>query len=133
MTTQLSPVEASIVFNEIPEIFLSQPRQVWLDRLIDADVAAIPVLRPGEVFDEPQAVHNKMVIELTDPVLGPIQQVAAPITFEQTPGAGDDSRANCRTAHRGGPSRASREAGPSDGAAAGQTRRSSLARRRQDP
>ena len=88
VTTQLSPVEASIVFNEIPEIFLSQPRQVWLDRLIDADVAAIPVLRPGQVFDEPQAVHNKMVIELTDSVLGPIQQVAAPITFEQTPGAG---------------------------------------------
>jgi crotonobetainyl-CoA:carnitine CoA-transferase CaiB-like acyl-CoA transferase len=83
---QLAPEQAAIVFNEIPEIFLTKPRDVWLHQLIEADIAAIPLLRPGEVFDEPQAVHNDMVLELTDPVLGPIQQVAPPIRFDRTPG-----------------------------------------------
>jgi crotonobetainyl-CoA:carnitine CoA-transferase CaiB-like acyl-CoA transferase len=84
---QLSPGEAAIVFGEIPSIFLTQPRAVWLARLLEADIAAIPALRPGEVFDEPQTVHNAMVIELVDPVLGRIQQVAPPVRFGSTPGA----------------------------------------------
>jgi crotonobetainyl-CoA:carnitine CoA-transferase CaiB-like acyl-CoA transferase len=82
---QLSPEEAGIVFNEVPEIFLTQPRDVWLGRLLKADIAAIPALRPGEVFDEPQTVHNKMVTEVVDPVLGHIQQAAPPVRFESTP------------------------------------------------
>ncbi len=41
----LSPEEAEIVFNEIPEIFLTQPREVWIERLLKADIAAIPALR----------------------------------------------------------------------------------------
>lgn len=82
---QLSPEEAAIVFNEIPSIFLTQPRAVWLARLLEADVAAIPALRPGEVFDEPQTVHNAMVTELVDSVLGRVQQAAPAIRFGSTP------------------------------------------------
>jgi crotonobetainyl-CoA:carnitine CoA-transferase CaiB-like acyl-CoA transferase len=84
---QLSPEEAGIVFNEVPALFLSQPRGVWLERLLAADIAAIPALRPCEVFDEPQTVHNEMVTEVVDPVLGPLQQAALPIRFASTPGA----------------------------------------------
>ncbi len=83
---QLSPEEAAIVFNEVPGIFLSQPRKVWLERLLEADVAAIPALRPGEVFDEPQTVHNGMVTEVLDPVLGKVEQVSPPVRFASTPG-----------------------------------------------
>ena len=83
---QLSPEEAAVVFNEVPEIFLTKSRSTWLGLLLKADIAAIPVLRPGEVFDEPQAVHNHMVVEVTDPVLGPLQQVAPPVSFTSTPG-----------------------------------------------
>lgn len=70
---------------EIPDIFEQQPRKVWLERLIEANICAIPVLRPCEVFDEPQAVHNEMVVEVTDPVLGKVQQVAPPIKHRSTP------------------------------------------------
>ena len=83
---QLSPEEAQIVFMEIPEIFLTQPRHVWLERLLAADIAVIPVLKQCEVYDEPQAVHNRMVVEVDDPVLGAIHQVAPPLRFERTPG-----------------------------------------------
>ena len=84
---QLSPEQGAIVFNEIPSIFLTQPRAVWLERLLEADIAAIPALRPGEVFDEPQTLHNKMVTELVDPVIGKVQQVSPPIRFASTPEA----------------------------------------------
>ena len=83
---QLSQEEATIIFNEVPEIFLTKPRSVWLDLLLEADIAAIPVLRPGEVFDEPQAVHNGAMVEVDDPVLGRLQQVTPAIRFRATPG-----------------------------------------------
>ena len=72
---QLSLEEAAIIFNEVPEIFLTRSRAAWLELLLQADIAAIPVLRPGEVFDEPQVVHNGIVVEVDDPVLGVLQQV----------------------------------------------------------
>jgi crotonobetainyl-CoA:carnitine CoA-transferase CaiB-like acyl-CoA transferase len=70
---------------EIPEIFATEPRATWLERLLEANICAIPVLRPCEVFDEPQTIHNEMVVEVNDPVLGRVQQVAPPTKFALTP------------------------------------------------
>lgn len=84
MQVLLTPEQGAIVLDEIPEIFLREPRAVWLDKLLKADVCAIPALRPGEVFDEPQPLHNGMVLEVEDPVLGRVKQVAPPVKF---PGA----------------------------------------------
>jgi crotonobetainyl-CoA:carnitine CoA-transferase CaiB-like acyl-CoA transferase len=85
MRIPLTPEQAAIVMDEIPEIFLREPRAVWLDKLLKADICAIPTLRSGEVFDEPQPQYNKMILELADPVLGPVQQVAPPVKFPQSP------------------------------------------------
>ena len=78
MRIPLTPEESRVVMEEIPDIFLTQPRAVWLEKLLKADVCAIPALKPGEVFDEPQALFNEMVVEVDDPVLGRVQQVGAP-------------------------------------------------------
>jgi crotonobetainyl-CoA:carnitine CoA-transferase CaiB-like acyl-CoA transferase len=83
-STPLSEAE-EVAMAEIPDIFETQPRKVWLERLIEANICAIPVLRPTEVFDEPQAVHNEMVVNVNDPTLGPVQQVAPPIKHGRTP------------------------------------------------
>jgi crotonobetainyl-CoA:carnitine CoA-transferase CaiB-like acyl-CoA transferase len=83
-STPLTPAEESALA-EIPDIFETQPRKVWLERLIEANICAIPVLRPTEVFDEPQAVHNAMVVEVPDPTLGMVQQIAPPIKHGRTP------------------------------------------------
>ena len=56
-------------------MFAGQPRAFWLARLRAYDVCAIPVLRPGEALTEPQALHNGVVIELDDPLLGRVAQV----------------------------------------------------------
>jgi crotonobetainyl-CoA:carnitine CoA-transferase CaiB-like acyl-CoA transferase len=82
MRLPLNDDERAIVLEEIPAIFETQPREVWLKRLLDADVAAIPELRPGQIFDEPQVRHNEMVVKIADPKLGELEQVAPAIRFQ---------------------------------------------------
>ena len=86
MGVPLEPEQADLLQREIHPIFASAPRDVWLKRLLDADICAVPHLHPGEVFDEPQAIHNEMVVRVDDPVLGPVDQVAPAAKFRLTPG-----------------------------------------------
>jgi crotonobetainyl-CoA:carnitine CoA-transferase CaiB-like acyl-CoA transferase len=83
----LTPEQSELINQEIHGIFARDPRPVWLDRLLTADICAVPHLRPGQVFDEPQTRHNAMVITVADPVLGPLEQVAPPVKLSRTPGA----------------------------------------------
>jgi crotonobetainyl-CoA:carnitine CoA-transferase CaiB-like acyl-CoA transferase len=85
MGVPLTPEQVAIVTEEIPRIFASRPRAHWIERLLAADVCAIPELRPCEALDEPQARHNRMVVELDDPLLGRVQQVAPPARFPAFP------------------------------------------------
>jgi crotonobetainyl-CoA:carnitine CoA-transferase CaiB-like acyl-CoA transferase len=81
MGVPLTPEERVIMDGEIHDIFASRSRREWEQRLTEADVCAIPLLHPGEVFDAPQATHNGMVVEVDDPLLGAVQQAAAPLRF----------------------------------------------------
>jgi crotonobetainyl-CoA:carnitine CoA-transferase CaiB-like acyl-CoA transferase len=81
MGVPLTAAERVILDGEIHDIFASRPRREWEQRLTEADVCAIPLLHPGEVFDAPQAAHNGMAVEVEDPVLGAVQQVAGPLRF----------------------------------------------------
>lgn len=81
----LTDDQLEIVRDRIPAIFSTLPRQYWLERLTAADVCAIPELHPGEVFDEPQARHNQMVVDVLDPLLGELEQVAPALRFAGTP------------------------------------------------
>jgi crotonobetainyl-CoA:carnitine CoA-transferase CaiB-like acyl-CoA transferase len=81
MGVPLTPAERVIMDGEIHDIFASRSRREWEQRLTEADVCAIPLLQPGEVFDAPQAAHNGMAVEVDDPVLGAVQQVAGPLRF----------------------------------------------------
>ena len=67
----LTPDQKQVLDENLDPIFRSRPRAEWIDRLRKADVCAIPHLRPTEVFDEPQAVHNGMSILVDDAVLAP--------------------------------------------------------------
>jgi len=81
MGVPLTPDQQVILDTEIHDIFASRSREAWDEELLAADVCAIPVLRPGEVFDEPQVVHNEMVVDVDDPVLGTTAQAAGPLRF----------------------------------------------------
>ncbi|MET0198751.1 MAG: CoA transferase, partial [Rhodococcus fascians] len=84
MGVPLTQEQALIVGFEIPTIFESKPRSEWLRLLRAADICAVEHLHPGECFDAPQVRHNNMVVELDDPVLGPVEQVSAPIRVNGT-------------------------------------------------
>ena len=97
--TALTDSEYDIVEHQIPKIFAGENRQVWIDRLTAADVCAIPVLRPGEVFDaraDPPQRHGRRG---GDPLLGLVEQVAPPLRFQLTSdSAPATSGADLRTA-----------------------------------
>ena len=76
---RLSP-EARLRVHELAiDAFKKRPRQEWLDAMWAADVP-IQKVQPAEAaLDEPQAIANKAVATVDDPILGPVKQLG--ITF----------------------------------------------------
>jgi crotonobetainyl-CoA:carnitine CoA-transferase CaiB-like acyl-CoA transferase len=81
----LTPEEIPIIADELPEIFKRKPRSEWVRLFMEADVCAVEHLHATQVYDTPQAIHNEMVVEVEDPVLGLVQQVAAPAKLAVSP------------------------------------------------
>ena len=69
----------------LSEVFRSAPRDLWVERLVEADIPVAPCLEPGAALDHPQTRELEMVTELSDPFLGSLQCVAPPIRFSETP------------------------------------------------
>jgi crotonobetainyl-CoA:carnitine CoA-transferase CaiB-like acyl-CoA transferase len=81
----LEPDQVPILSDEVPRIIASKPRGHWLDVLLANEICAVEHLRPTDVFDTPQAVHNEMTVTVDDPVLGKVEQVAPPIRLRCCP------------------------------------------------
>jgi crotonobetainyl-CoA:carnitine CoA-transferase CaiB-like acyl-CoA transferase len=86
MAEPLTPEEAELRAAEVPRILATRPRDEWERDILAADVACIPLLRPGEVFDNRQVVHNGMAVEIDDPDLGRVTQVGVAAKLSATPG-----------------------------------------------
>lgn len=83
MGVPLSDTQRKLVQVDLPEIFRTKSRSSWLTLLHDADICAIPHLHPGQVFDEPQALHNHMVVSVDDPELGTVEQVGPAVRIDE--------------------------------------------------
>ena len=59
MGVPLTPEQMRILKRELVDIFATQPRAEWVQRLLEADVCAVEHLRPTEVFDAPQAAPQR--------------------------------------------------------------------------
>ncbi len=81
MGAPLTTEQIALLETELHSRIAAKPRAHWVDVLRQAEVCAIEHLLPGEVFDQPQARHNQMVVEIDDPVLGLVQQVAPAAKF----------------------------------------------------
>ena len=81
----LEPHQVGILTDEIPRIIASKPRAYWVDQLMSADVCAVEHLHPTEAYDTPQVRYNNMVLQVDDPVLGPVSQIAPAATFISSP------------------------------------------------
>lgn len=72
--------------NEVVEpIFLSRPRQHWIDALADVGVPCGPVNELEDVFDDPQVRARQMVVHLPHPDRAAMPMLANPIRLSDTP------------------------------------------------
>ena len=70
-----------------PEAFCSRPRAEWLKLFHEADLAALPVLRPTEVLFDEQVVFADVAVELPDHRGRLVRQVGPVIKFRTSPPA----------------------------------------------
>ena len=68
-----------------PEMFRTRPRGEWLEKFYASDIAALPVLRPEEIFEDDQVRFSGIVIEQADDEHGTIRQVGPVMRFSDSP------------------------------------------------
>lgn len=70
----------------LQEIFRTKNRDEWYRQLRELDIEVGPVNSLEEVFDDPQVLHRRMVVEVEHPMAGRMRQIGLPIKFSETPG-----------------------------------------------
>ena len=75
MSVPLDDDEYHAARHLVPQAFRSRSRDEWIKLFHGADLAALPVLRPEEVFADDQVVHAGVVVDVDDPVVGRMRQV----------------------------------------------------------
>ena len=68
------------------QAFARWTREEALKRLEVEDILAGPVYDDGEVFTDPQVLHNEMVLEIEHPAAGNLKLVGVPVKLSKTPG-----------------------------------------------
>jgi crotonobetainyl-CoA:carnitine CoA-transferase CaiB-like acyl-CoA transferase len=71
----------------IAEIMRTKTRAEWLAHLTANDVPCAPVQTREQFAKHPQVLHNGVLTESPDRVLGPMKAIGLPIKFYDTPGA----------------------------------------------
>ena len=78
--------EADEQYAAIAAHFAREDSDVWVARLIEADVPVALVKTMQEAFDDPQIRHREMLQTVEHPVEGRIPQLGFPVKFSDTPG-----------------------------------------------
>jgi len=73
------------VIEEIQNLFKAKTREAWVDFFKNVDACCEPILTFGEVFQHPQVLHRRMVMEVEHPVEGKVRQLGNPIKSSQFP------------------------------------------------
>ena len=74
------------VEDEVKKIFLTKTRDEWFEILIKHDVPAGKVNSIDEVFNDPQLLHRKMLLEFDHARLGKVKQPGIALKLSETPG-----------------------------------------------
>jgi len=83
---QNNPEKREEVFAYFRETFLTKTRDEWFELLKQTDICVGPVYTIDEVFNDPQVLHRKMVVEVDHPSLGKVKQVGISVKLSETPG-----------------------------------------------
>ncbi|HRD99660.1 MAG TPA: CoA transferase, partial [Ilumatobacteraceae bacterium] len=77
--------EFDIARRVVPTLWQNRPRDEWVRLLQEHDVAAVPVLRPGEIVRHEQVEHADLVVAIPDRDYGTVQQLRPGVRFSLTP------------------------------------------------
>jgi crotonobetainyl-CoA:carnitine CoA-transferase CaiB-like acyl-CoA transferase len=66
-------------------IFRTQPRALWLERLLANDVPSAPLMNLKEVFEDPQVQHLGLQNTVHHPVEGAIRLAGSAVRMSDTP------------------------------------------------
>jgi len=69
----------------LAEIFRSQNNESWLRLLNEAEVPCAPIQTIDRVFQSPQVLHRKMLLEVEHPTAGTVRMAGLPVKFSATP------------------------------------------------
>jgi crotonobetainyl-CoA:carnitine CoA-transferase CaiB-like acyl-CoA transferase len=77
--------------DELEALIRERCRQFTRDelvrRLVDADVLTAPINDLAEVAQDPQVLHNEMVVTTEHATLGPLRVTGVPLRLDRTPGS----------------------------------------------
>lgn len=73
------------LFDLVAAALKARPAREWIEDLRAADVPCDVVRSAQEAMRDPQILHNGLVHELDDPVLGPARMTGLPIKLSETP------------------------------------------------
>ncbi len=68
-------------------IFAAKPTAHWRSVLDEAGVPNGPIYLLSDLFNDPQAKHRDMVVEVDHPRLGRLRQTGLPVRLRETPGS----------------------------------------------
>ena len=70
----------------LEETFSTDTTTNWLKMLEEAGVVAGPIYNMEQVYNDPQVLARKMLVDLEDPDLGTIHNIGIPVKLSVTPG-----------------------------------------------
>ena len=87
MSTPLDDDEYHAARHLVAEAFAARDRDDWIQRFHDADLAALPVLHPEEIFADDQLRHAGVAVDLPDEELGSVRQIGPVVHYTSSPPA----------------------------------------------
>jgi crotonobetainyl-CoA:carnitine CoA-transferase CaiB-like acyl-CoA transferase len=85
MSVPLDDDEYHAARHLVPAVLASRPRDEWIPLFHEKDLAALPVLRPEEVFADEQVVYAGVVVDVDDPQAGKLRQIGPVVRYQRSP------------------------------------------------
>ncbi|GFT44827.1 succinate--hydroxymethylglutarate CoA-transferase [Nephila pilipes] len=70
-----------ILISELNNIFSKQTTQQWMNKFEGCDIPCGPVNKIEQVFNDPQVIHNKMVIDMIHSTAGNIRMTGSAVKY----------------------------------------------------
>jgi len=83
----MSAQDEQILRDTLTHAIAAKPLASWSKVFEEADVPFAPVRQTRDGLEDPQVIHNGMVVTLDDPEEGSVTQMGVPLNFSETPAA----------------------------------------------